>query len=115
MKVSFEGMGEMIASFINSTTAPADAGQPVKMSANGTVAKAASGDTFIGIATNASDDFAAVRLKGYTKLSYSATAPTVGFATLVADGSGGVKTAATGTSALVLDIDTDAKTVGFIL
>ena len=48
-------------------------------------------------------------------VSYSSTAPAYGRAILVADGSGGVKTAESGDTYIVVDKDTTAKTVTIIL
>ena len=55
-------------------------------------------------------------ISGYTKLSYTAGTPKCGWQYLTADGSGGVKIAASGKQArLVVEIDTDQKTIGVIL
>ena len=94
MNVSFAGFGENIATF--ETAAAIPAGTPVKMSANGTVAACAAGDAFIGIAVTGSVP--------------------VGWAQLVADGSGGVKAAgedAAGVSVLVVSAGT--AEIGMIL
>ena len=113
MLVSFNGFGESIATF---EAAGAAAGAPVKMSGNGAVSACAAGDTFCGIAIVPNGSCASVQLGGYVKVTYSGTAPTVGYNTLAADGSNGVKTVTTGgRQYLVLDIDTASKTAGIIL
>ena len=88
MNVSFAGFGENIATF--ETAAAIPAGTPVKMSANGTVAACAAGDAFIGIAVSQRGDFVGVQLKGYRNAAVTGSVP-VGWAQLVADGTGGVK------------------------
>ena len=113
MNVSFAGFGENIATF--ETAAAIPAGTPVKMSANGTVAACAAGDAFIGIAVSQRGDFVGVQLKGYRNASVTGSVP-VGWAQLVADGSGGVKAAgedAAGVSVLVVSAGT--AEIGMIL
>ena len=51
---------------------------------------------------------------GYTVPSQGA-APALGWAALSADGSGGVQADADGRSFLVVDVDTSAETVTFVL
>ncbi len=119
MSVSFEGIGEQVISFYNSETTPAKAGEPVKLGGNGEVAAAGAGEKFFGVVIDGDNEHAAVQTGGYIRLSYTgASAPAAGFASLTADGDGGVKLAATGDGArehLVIDVDTTAKKVGFML
>ncbi len=85
------------------------------MSANGTVAACAAGDAFIGIAVSQRGDFVGVQLKGYRNAAVTGSVP-VGWAQLVADGSGGVKAAgedAAGVSVLVVSAGT--AEIGMIL
>ncbi len=113
MNVSFAGFGERIATFETAGVIPA--GTPVKMSANGTVTACAAGDAFIGIAVSQRGDFVGVQLKGYRNAAITGSV-SLGWAQLVADGSGGVKAAgedATGVNVLV--VSTDAGEVGMIL
>lgn len=88
MKVSFEGLGEMVATFYNKS---AVAGSPCKLSGNGEVAVCAADDRMLGVAINADNEYAAVTLGGVVTMAYTGTKPTVGFVKLVADGTGGVK------------------------
>lgn len=116
MKVSFEGFNEKVLSFYNSSTAPVEVASVVKMGDSGTAAKCSAGDALCGYCISASDDFAAVQVGGFVTLPYTGTtAPTVGYTIMVADGTEGVKLATTGKDYLVLEVDTVAKTVGFIL
>lgn len=113
MNVSFAGFGENIATFEAAATIPA--GTPVKMTANGTVAACAAGDLFIGVAVSQRGDFVGVQLKGYRSVAVTGSV-TVGWAQLVADGSGGVKAAgeeAAGVNVLVVSADT--AEIGIIL
>ena len=119
MTVSFEGIGENAITFYNAASSGAAAHWPVKLSAGSTVCKADDGGRFMGVCLSADGGFAAVATEGYINLTYTGTAPTVGYCRLVAaaDGSVKVDSAATpvGGEYLVLDVDTTAKTVGFIL
>lgn len=117
MKVSFEGYGERAATFYNNATNPAAAGDPVYVTGNGEVSVCSSGKIPAGVAISANDDYAVVQTEGFVRLPYSGdTAPAVGFATLAADGTGGVTVPKTGgASFLVLEVDTSAETVGLIL
>ena len=116
MKVSFEGIGENVVTFYNSSTTGAAAGEPVKISGNGEVSKCEAGGRFFGVALTCEGGFAAVQTDGYVQLAYSGAAPTAGFGMLAADGGGGVKTDAdNGGEFLVVDVNTTDKTVGIIL
>lgn len=108
MNVSFEGIGDRLVTFLNSD---AERGEVVKVSAAGTVASCSAGDAFDGVAVIADGDYAGVRLSGFVTVGYTGTAPTVGRAILVANGSGGVKGAESGDTYLVVDRDTTAATV----
>lgn len=132
MSVSFGGMGDMIATFKTSGTV--NAGAPVKMQGNGTVQACSNGDRFCGIALSvASDGYATVQLGGYIKMPYSGSNFSLGYAHALAAADGKLKadsgtqksitssgttlsvTEYTGSEVLVIEVDTTAKTVGFII
>ena len=113
MKVSFEGVGEQVLSFMKASGV--EKGSLVKLSANATVAKCAAGDNFAGVCIKADDSFADVKTAGYVELGYTGTAPAVGFAKLTAAGDGKVKTADTGREYLIIKVDSAAAVVGFIM
>ena len=112
MKVSFEGIGELIATFYNNGAAN---GNPVKMSKAGEVSPCNNSERFIGIATAPGEEYTGVILGGCVTLTYTGTAPALGYVKLSANGSGGVKTDAGGTEYIVLGVDTADKTVCIIL
>lgn len=94
-KVSFEGIGQTVATFY------ADSGvmarEVVKLSGNAAVAPCAAGEKFCGVAaTDAKDGCAAVQVSGFAVVSCADDTVTVGQASLTADGKGGVKKAGTG-------------------
>jgi len=115
VKVSFEGVGESVATFYNGSSAAASAGVPVKMSGNGEVSACSDGDRFFGVALSCDADFAAVQTAGYVELDYTGTAPAVGYAKLAANGSGGVKAAETGGEFLIAEVDSTNKILGLML
>lgn len=114
MNVSYEGIGQWAATFACGAVSE---GEPVKLSANGTVAACGAGDVFCGTVLSVSHggDACSAQLGGMTTMGYTGTAPAPGYAALVADGAAGVKIGATGRSYLVVDVDTAAKTVTFAL
>jgi hypothetical protein len=115
MKVSFEGIGDQFVTFYAADGTKA--GQPVKISANGTVATCTETERFAGVAVHITEDgFATVQTKGYVTLTYSGdTAPVIGFGKLIADGTGGVKTDSNGGEFLIAEVDAIGKTVGFFM
>ena len=114
MSISFNGFGEKAATF--KAAEGLTAGVPVKVSANDTAAPCAAGDDFCGVALGVSGGYAAVQLSGFAVLPYTgATAPSVGYNALAADGSGGVKVLEGGRSLLAVNVDTTAKTVGVMM
>ena len=118
MNFSYEGIGQWAATFACDGLAE---GEMVKISANGTVSGCAAGDDFCGMVLSAGRDEAActVALGGMITAGYTVpgqgAAPAVGWTALSADGSGGVQADAGGRSFLVVDVDTAAETVTFVL
>ena len=88
MNVSFNGIGDKLVTFVSDK---AEKGQVVKVSAEGTVAPCADGETFDGVAMLADDGYAGVLLRGFADVVYSGGDPAVGHNKLSADGSGGVR------------------------
>ena len=107
MSVAFDGIGSLAVTF--RCSGQVEAGTPVVLSDNETVAAATAGKAPAGVA---------LHQQGYVKLPYTGTAPALGQQVLVADGSKGVKTAGsgeTGRTCLVVRVDTEAGTVGLFL
>lgn len=105
--ISFEGIGAVCATFL--AEEGVKGGQVVKLSANGTVAPCAAGDRFCGVALEPRGGAAAVQVKGFLTVHGSGLA--VGWATLSADGNGGVKVAESGVNALVISVEADGTAV----
>ena len=93
-KVSFGGIGEVVATFYAGETVKA--GQVVKMSGDSTVAACAAGDGFCGAALSCECGCAGVQVEGFAAVSCGDSSVTVGKVALAADGNGGVKKTAGG-------------------
>lgn len=113
MSVSFQGTAELVVSFEEGTSVVA--GAPVMLEANQKVTAAAADALFVGVALHSRCGVTAVQLKGYVELPYSGAAPALGFATLAADGAGGVKSLSAGLRVLVISVDTVAQTIALYL
>lgn len=111
MNVSFDGVGQVCATFLGSSITE---GHVVKLSGNGTVGTCKAGDAFCGVALCSKDDACTVQVCGFVTVAYSGTAPTVGWTALCADGSGGVK-AGGDRQIPVVDVNTAAKSVTILL
>ena len=88
MKVSFEGIGEMVATF--PVTEEVEKGCMVKLDDEGQISPCDEGDEFIGMAVNCRQGFAGVQFAGMAQVAYSGDAPGCGWVALSADGNGGV-------------------------
>lgn len=67
MNVNFNGYGENAATFIADKTLT-EAGVPVKMKDNGTVAKCDASENFCGVCVGVRGGYAVVQLSGYVKI-----------------------------------------------
>ena len=90
-KVSFEGIGEVVATFYAGEGVKA--GDVVKVDGDSTVVPCAAGERFWGVATSVKDGCAGVRVRGFAQVSCADSGVTAGWVKLTADGSGGVKKA----------------------
>ena len=114
MDICFDAIGEKYTTFLAGENV--EEGPVCKVSANDTVDACAAGEAFCGVAAQVSGGCAAVVMGGYVELPYTgASAPKVGYATLSADGNGGVTEASSGRSYLVVHVDETAKTLGLFL
>ena len=116
MSISFKGYGENVLTFESKVS---EAGVPVTVAEECTVRAAAADKDFIGITCEVNGEVAGVIMDGYVEMTYTGNTPAYGYCNLVADGSGGVKVAASGAASdhivRVLKIDIKNKIVGFIL
>lgn len=117
MSVSTKGFCENVLTL--KAASGLKAGVPVAVSANDTVSAAGADAKFCGVSVNVNGGYAGVQLSGVVTMPYTGTdAPAVGYAALAADGAGGaggVKVSTKGNNYLVLNVNTAAKTVSFML
>lgn len=111
--ISMQGIGA--AHLSAKAGASVTVGYPCHFTANDTVADSVAGADFSGVIAGIRGGLVTVQYHGFVTLPYSGTAPTVGYTALAADGTGGVKTAASGRSYLVVHVDTAANTLGLML
>lgn len=106
MNVSFDGIGEVTATFeVSGSVKP---GQAVKLVGNGKVGVcAADKDVPAGVAVKVHDGYAAVQVKGYVRLP-AAAGLTVGHQLVTITATGAVQSGTTGRPALVLDVESGA-------
>ena len=107
-KISFEDIGAVVATC--QTEQGVQGGQVVKLSGNGIVAPCSAGEAFCGVAMEPRTGLTGVQFKGFMTVSCTGVL-NVGWATLAADGAGGVKSAASGVSAQVICVNTDGTAV----
>ena len=108
-KVSFDGIGEVAATFYaDETVVP---GQVVKVGGDSAVTACGDGDVFCGVALSNERGCAGVQVRGFLTLPWEGIAPAAGPAILAADGKGGVKTAESGVACTVIHADGAAKTI----
>ena len=113
MNISFDGIGEVIATFAVEADAELAPGDAVVITGDGEVGLGSDGGQICGVAvTVAQDGYAGVQIGGLARVRYSGTvAPAVGWDLLSTDGAGGVKAPATGGAAcLVVSVDEEAET-----
>ena len=107
-KISYDGIGRDVrATFKHSTLKKGtNEGQPVKISANDTVALCGDGDAFHGVVESIEKKFCTVILTGFHEFTYKGTAPTVGYSLLTGAGTGKVKVKTGSRSYLVVNVNT---------
>ena len=115
MELSYEGIGQVAATFATQETeeAPLAIGHAVTLTAAETVGLGSAGGALCGvIAGLEKDQKAAVQVEGFVTVAYTGSAaPAVGWTGLAVDGAGGVQAASSGgRSCLVVRVDTAAKT-----
>lgn len=116
MSVVFNGTETAVLTFQASSAA---ASGLAAMAGNNTVKNAGVGAAPVGIILNKRNNHAAVQVRGYAEVKYSgSTAPVLGWNSLVADGSGGLRVAGsgeTGRTCLVVNLNTTDKIMGLFL
>jgi len=111
-RVSFEGIGAVVATFFaEGSVAP---GKVVKVKHNGVVAPCGSGDNICGLALSNENGCAGVQVRGFATVSFSAPL-SLGRVTLSADGTGGVMESVAGSEFLVVAVDSADQSAVILL
>ena len=109
MEISFEGIGQVAATF-----AAADDVQPgmaVVLTGDSTVGLGEDGSLPCGTVLSVKNGMAAVQVSGMVKVGYSGTAPAVGWGMITSDGTGKVKAVTSGGGpCLIVSVNTDDST-----
>ena len=114
MNISFTGIGEVYATFA-CTEDIVKSGVPVMLSGSGAVSPCTNGGTLCGFAGPSRGGLCRVQVSGFAEVSYSGTAPEVGFSPLVGNGTGGVMVSEKGRSCMVVSVDRLHKTAVVML
>ena len=116
MSVEFGGMGSMV---VTMKAAAVTTGGIAGMDGNDTVRNANGGVAPVGVGRNNRNIHAAGQIRGYVRVKYSGSpAPVLGWNRLVTDGAGGLRpeqTGETGRACLVVNLNTEEKTMGLFL
>ena len=88
MAVSFQSIAQQCATFYADEGIAT--GIPCMMETNAKVCPCDMGETFIGVILDQRAGRATVALTGFVELTYSGTAPQLGYCTLAGDGNGGI-------------------------
>ena len=109
MEISFEGIGQVAATF--AVDGAVEPGMAVALTGDSTVGAGEAEALPCGVVLSVREDMAAVQIAGLAQVGYSGTAPEAGWVSVACDGAGKLKTVTSGgMSCLVVSVDTAAKT-----
>jgi len=105
MEISFEGIGQVAATFM--VEGDIQPGMAVALTADGTVGLGKAGDGICGKVLSTKNGMAAVQIAGLAQVGYSGTAPAIGWGMIAADGAGKIKTVTEGgMTCMILSVNT---------
>ena len=116
-KIDYEGIGNDVRVTLKHSTLTkgTDELKPVKISDDDTVAKPSDNDDFHGVVESIEKKFCTVQLTGFVSLTYSGTAPSLGYQGLRSAGSGKVEVNANSQKRLVVNVDSTNKNIKVFL
>ncbi len=112
MLISYESIGQVCVTCYNSGV---QVNQPCKMSTNCSIVACQDTNEIEGVVIASRGSLATVAIKGFVTLPYTGTAPTVGYCSIGATGTGKVKVVDGARKYVVFNVDTNKKTVTFCL
>lgn len=113
MNISYEGIDQVCITMRKK--GEIKVGDACSAEGNNTVAISADEQLITGVAAAVRGEYVSVIIRGIVTLPYTGSAPGVGYCPLVGDGNGGVKYLLDGINYHVLEVNTSAHTVTFIL
>lgn len=113
MNVHLNGFDRKEVTF-NASSASKE-GRTVNLLNKSTVGASPVDTNFLGICTSIRNGLASVVLSGYVTVSFTGTAPALGYNKIVSDGTGGIKLSDSGRDILVADVDAVNGTCGIVL
>lgn len=90
-------------------------GKTVNLLTKTTVGASPLDNNFFGVCALVRNGMASVVLKGYVTVSYTGTAPSLGYNKIASDGAGGIKLSDSGRYIIVADVDAIKGTCGIVL
>ena len=118
MNVRFNGIGDMVATFINSS---ADLGDTVPVTATSTASQAQDGNSICGVAVSKNGNYLGVQVRGAVEVAYTG-ALSLGRALITAGGDNKVKAVSeseapkgAGFPVLIVDLDSERSIATIIL
>ncbi|UOG59021.1 hypothetical protein [Leptospira noguchii] len=117
-EIGYRGIVEPVTITVkHQTLTKTDEGKPAKFTANMEVALCVDGDSPAGqiVVVDVKGKILGLKVFGIFEYEYSGSNPALGYLNIQADGAGKIKTAATGTRALVISVDTGAKKLACII
>lgn len=106
--------GNCVATFINNNKSLSE-GNVCQICANYTMTIPSAGNDFSGVVVSNQGVSCAVSFSGFVTVPYTGTIPSIGYQSLVSDGSGGVMTGEGNKQYLVVAVSGADKTVTFLL
>lgn len=108
----YDGIGQVVITVFTEDTS---LGKAVALVDSGVMLPGEAETEFHGYCQHVKNNAAAVVVSGVVTAGYTGDAPTVGFCQMVSDGAGGVKLGTSVKDRLVLAVDSDNKSVTFMI
>ena len=113
MFICHENEGQLCTTF--QFTGEMTVGAPCTMAYSNIIKASDADEAFVGIIASVRGNIASVIMRGLVTVGYSGNMPSIGFTALVADGTGKVKMGESGNTYAIVAVDTNAKTVTFLI
>jgi len=112
MSISYDSIGQVCITCLSNGV---QVNQPIKLISNNSVSPCVDGDAIEGVVAATHANLSTVAVKGFVTLTYVGATPTLGYCPLAAAGNGKVKKQDGARDYLVVDVETNKKTVTFCM